>query len=77
MITESMVTQCPEVEAIQSENFHKTSLELHKITVELQDMVMSIRMVPLSTTFVKMNQSVMRSSCCWTATSCYPIRKLK
>lgn len=62
MITESMVTQCPEVEAIQSENFHKASIELHKITVELQDMVMSIRMVPLSTTFVKMNR-IVRDMC--------------
>lgn len=62
MITESMVTQCPEVEVIQSENFHKASIELHKITVELQDMVMSIRMVPLSTTFVKMNR-IVRDMC--------------
>jgi two-component system chemotaxis sensor kinase CheA len=62
MITESMVTQCPEVEVIQSENFHKASIELHKITVELQDMVMAIRMVPLSTTFVKMNR-IVRDMC--------------
>ncbi|WP_425341596.1 chemotaxis protein CheW [Acetobacterium wieringae] len=62
MITESMVTQCPEVEMIQSENFHKAAIELHKITVELQDMVMSIRMVPLSTTFVKMNR-IVRDMC--------------
>ncbi|OFV69554.1 chemotaxis protein CheA [Acetobacterium wieringae] len=62
MITESMVTQCPEVEIIQSENFHKAAIELHKITVELQDMVMSIRMVPLSTTFVKMNR-IVRDMC--------------
>ncbi|WP_373484069.1 chemotaxis protein CheW [Acetobacterium sp.] len=62
MITESMVTQCPEVEAIQSENFHKASIELHKITAELQDMVMTIRMVPLSTTFVKMNR-IVRDMC--------------
>ncbi len=62
MITESMVTQCPEVEAIESENFHKASIELHKITAELQDMVMSIRMVPLSTTFVKMNR-IVRDMC--------------
>lgn len=62
MITESMVTQCPEVEAIESENFQKASIELHKITVELQDMVMSIRMVPLSTTFVKMNR-IVRDMC--------------
>ncbi|PKM96539.1 MAG: hypothetical protein CVU79_12935, partial [Elusimicrobia bacterium HGW-Elusimicrobia-3] len=62
MITESMVTQCPEVAVIQSENFHKASIELHKITVELQDMVMSIRMVPLSTTFVKMNR-IVRDMC--------------
>ncbi len=62
MITESMVTQCPEVEIIESENFHKASIELHKITEELQDMVMSIRMVPLSTTFVKMNR-IVRDMC--------------
>jgi two-component system chemotaxis sensor kinase CheA len=62
MITESMVTQCPEVAVIQSENFHKASIGLHKITVELQDMVMSIRMVPLSTTFVKMNR-IVRDMC--------------
>ena len=62
MITESMVTQCPEVETIESENFHKASIELHKITAELQDMVMSIRMVPLSTTFVKMNR-IVRDMC--------------
>ncbi|WP_303867546.1 chemotaxis protein CheA [Acetobacterium wieringae] len=62
MITESMVTQCPEVEIIQSENFHKAAIELHKITMELQDMVMSIRMVPLSTTFVKMNR-IVRDMC--------------
>lgn len=62
MITESMVTQCPEVEVIESENFHKASMELHKITAELQDMVMSIRMVPLSTTFVKMNR-IVRDMC--------------
>lgn len=62
MITESMVTQCPEVEVIESENFHKASIELHKITEELQDMVMSIRMVPLSTTFVKMNR-IVRDMC--------------
>lgn len=62
MISESMVTQCPEVEIIQSENFHKAAIELHKITGELQDMVMSIRMVPLSTTFVKMNR-IVRDMC--------------
>ncbi|WP_414731946.1 chemotaxis protein CheW [Acetobacterium carbinolicum] len=62
MITESMVTQCPEVEAIQSENFRKATIELHKITAELQDMVMSIRMVQLSTTFVKMNR-IVRDMC--------------
>lgn len=62
MITESMVTQCPEVETIESENFHKASIELHKITAELQDMVMAIRMVPLSTTFVKMNR-IVRDMC--------------
>ncbi|WKY46204.1 chemotaxis protein CheA [Eubacteriaceae bacterium ES2] len=58
VIAESMVTQSPEVKHIESDIFHKASLELHKITGEMQDMVMSVRMVPLSTTFSKMNRIV-------------------
>jgi len=62
VISESMVTQSPDVENIESENFHKASLELHKITEELQDMVMAIRMVSLSNTFMKMNR-IVRDMC--------------
>ncbi|MBC3803191.1 chemotaxis protein CheA [Acetobacterium fimetarium] len=62
VISESMVTQSPDVEKIEAENFHKASLELHKITEELQDMVMTIRMVSLSNTFMKMNR-IVRDMC--------------
>jgi two-component system chemotaxis sensor kinase CheA len=62
VISESMVTQSPDVEKIESENFHKASLELHKITEELQDMVMTIRMVSLTNTFMKMNR-IVRDMC--------------
>jgi len=62
VIAEAMVTQNPEVENLELENFQKAARQLHKITSELQDMVMAIRMVPLSTTFLKM-QRIMRDMC--------------
>ncbi len=58
VIAEAMVTQNPEVNKLEIENFQKASRQLHKITTELQDMVMSIRMVPLSMTFQKMYRIV-------------------
>jgi two-component system chemotaxis sensor kinase CheA len=58
VIAEAMVTQSPDVLALESDHFHKAARQLHKITGDLQDMVMSIRMVPLSTTFVKMHRIV-------------------
>lgn len=58
VIAEAMVTQSPDVLALESDYFHKAARQLHKITGDLQDMVMSIRMVPLSTTFVKMHRIV-------------------
>ncbi|MZQ99749.1 MAG: chemotaxis protein CheA [Acidaminobacter sp.] len=58
VIAEAMVTQNPEVLALESDQFQKASRQLHKITTDLQDMVMSIRMVPLSTTFIKMHRIV-------------------
>ena len=58
VIAEAMVTQNPEVLALESDHFQKASRQLHKITTDLQDMVMSIRMVPLSTTFIKMHRIV-------------------
>lgn len=58
VIAEAMVTQNPEVLALELDHFQKASRQLHKITTDLQDMVMSIRMVPLSTTFIKMHRIV-------------------
>lgn len=58
VIAEAMVTQNPEVTALEIDSFEKASRQLHKITGELQDMVMAIRMVPLSTTFMKMHRIV-------------------
>jgi len=58
VIAEAMVTQNPDVTALEIESFEKSSRQLHKITGELQDMVMAIRMVPLSTTFMKMHRIV-------------------
>ena len=58
VIAEAMVTQNPEVLALDSDQFNKAARQLQKITADLQDMVMSIRMVPLSTTFVKMHRIV-------------------
>ena len=58
VIAEAMVSQNPEVAALEIESFEKSSRQLHKISSELQDMVMAIRMVPLSTTFMKMHRIV-------------------
>jgi len=58
VISEAMVTQNPDLEGLQLDNFHKAARQLNKLTNELQDVVMSIRMVPLSMTFQKMNRIV-------------------
>jgi two-component system chemotaxis sensor kinase CheA len=58
VISESMVTQNPELKGLELEGFKKAARHLKKITGELQDIVMSMRMVPLSTTFQKMNRIV-------------------
>ncbi len=58
VIAEAMVTQNPEIHALEIESFEKASRQLRKITSEMQDMVMSIRMVPLSTTFMKLHRIV-------------------
>ncbi len=58
VIAEAMVTQNPDLEGLELENFSKSARQLRKITNELQDIVMSIRMVPLSTTFLKMYRIV-------------------
>ncbi|WP_040949869.1 chemotaxis protein CheA [Gorillibacterium massiliense] len=56
VIAEAMVTQNPDLQDLELENFQKAARQLRKISSELQDMVMSIRMVPLSTTFHKMHR---------------------
>ena len=53
-----MVSQNPEIKALDIESFEKSSRQLHKISCELQDMVMGIRMVPLANTFMKMHRIV-------------------
>lgn len=58
VISESMVTQNPDLKGLELENFKKAARHLKKISGELQDIVMSMRMVPLSTTFQKMNRIV-------------------
>ncbi|HOM01369.1 MAG TPA: chemotaxis protein CheA [Acetivibrio sp.] len=58
VISEAMVTQNPDLQGLQLDNFHKAARQLNKLTNELQDVVMSIRMVPLSMTFQKMNRIV-------------------
>jgi len=58
VISEAMVTEHPELKALQLDQFLKAARQLRKITGELQDVVMSIRMVPLSATFQKMTRLV-------------------
>jgi two-component system chemotaxis sensor kinase CheA len=58
VVAEAMVTQNPDLEGLELENFQKASRQLKKITHELQDMVMSIRMVPVYSTFQKMHRIV-------------------
>ncbi|MBP2636756.1 MAG: CheA signal transduction histidine kinase [Firmicutes bacterium] len=58
VISESMVTQNPDLAGMNIDNFKKAARQLRKITGELQDTVMSIRMVPLSLTFHKMHRIV-------------------
>lgn len=58
VISEALVTQNPDLEGLELDNFQKAARQHHKIISEVQDMVMSIRMVPLSATFHKMHRIV-------------------
>ncbi len=58
VITESMVSNSPDLEGLELENFSKASRQLGKLTDELQDITMSIRMIPVSSTFQKMHRIV-------------------
>ncbi|WP_313559419.1 chemotaxis protein CheA [Ruminiclostridium cellobioparum] len=62
VISEAMVTQNPDLNGLQLDNFMKAAGQLHKVTSDIQDMVMSIRMVPLAMTFQKMHR-VVRDMC--------------
>ena len=58
VITESMVTACPELDGLKLDAFKKAARELRKLTIEMQDSVMSIRMLPVAGVFQKMNRIV-------------------
>ena len=58
VITESMVTACPDLRGLRLDNFNKSARELRKLTDDLQDVSMSLRMVPVSSVFQKMNRIV-------------------
>ncbi|MDR0885958.1 MAG: chemotaxis protein CheA [Clostridiales Family XIII bacterium] len=58
VITESMVTENPDIKGLKLENFNKSARQLNKLTDELQDAVMSVRMVPVSATFQRMRRIV-------------------
>ncbi len=62
VIAEAMVTQNPDLEGLELENFFKETRQLRKIINDVQDTVMSMRMVPLSTTFFKMHR-IVRDMC--------------
>ncbi|MFY7997218.1 MAG: chemotaxis protein CheA, partial [Candidatus Kapaibacteriota bacterium] len=55
---ESMVTNNPDVQALELEGFNKAAGMLNKITRELQEVTMSIRMMPLEGLFSKMKRLV-------------------
>lgn len=58
VITESMVTQNPDLEGLDLESFSKSARQLRKLTDELQDIVMDIRMLPITGLFQKMKRIV-------------------
>lgn len=58
VISEAMVTQNPDLQGLELDNFVKSARQLRKIINELQDVAMSIRMVPLSMTFQRMHRIV-------------------
>ena len=62
VIAEAMVTQNPDLQGLELENFGQAARQLQKITREIQDIVMSLRMVPLTTTFLKMQRVVRDTS---------------
>jgi len=62
VITESMVSGCPDLAGLKLDNFNKAAHQLRKLMDELQDIVMSIRMIPIASSFHKMSR-VVRDMC--------------
>lgn len=58
VITESMVTENPDIKELKLDNFRKSARQLNKLTDELQDIVMSVRLVPISSVFQRMRRVV-------------------
>ncbi|MDR1272027.1 MAG: chemotaxis protein CheW [Clostridiales Family XIII bacterium] len=58
VIHESLVTENPDLEGLETPNFDKSARELDKLTNELQDTVMAIRMIPVSSSFHRMRRIV-------------------
>lgn len=62
VISESMVTQNPDLSGLELDNFKKAARHHRKIIKELQDLSMGLRMVSLSSTFNKMLRVVRDAS---------------
>jgi len=62
VISETLVTQNPDIAGLTLENFQKAARQHRKIISELQDVAMSIRMVPLSATLQRINRIVRDTS---------------
>jgi len=58
VMSEAMVTQNPDLDGLQLENFAKEARQLRKIIDNLHQTVMSMRMVPVSVTFFRMHRLV-------------------
>jgi chemotaxis protein histidine kinase CheA len=58
VIHESLVTENPDLDGLETPNFDKSARELDKLTNELQDTVMAIRMIPVSSSFHRMRRIV-------------------
>lgn len=54
VIAEAMVTNNPDIEGYEMENFERSAIHLNKIVRELQDVALSVRMVPISGIFRRM-----------------------
>jgi two-component system chemotaxis sensor kinase CheA len=62
VISESMVTQNPDLNGLELDSFLKEARQLRKIIGDIQETVLSMRMVSLSPTFLKM-QRIVRDMC--------------